>query len=329
VQLPGAKTTKTNSKGINDLNKQEVKDLHEAIVSKTFPLRFRRLPMVERGVYTIHIPSTYIILILFTADLRDNKIPVILGAPPPPDVREKHGRRMFVNGKVDFKGIERTAPSKRPGVEADPEDKMASDPHEGSDDTPLDHPQRKTRSSKTIIPPSKTTSRPSKTIAEPNVAVVVPLKSNLKKSSKVKKSRQIVYSDDDNVDVDQQEHHGHTSASESEPGEQRSGIKRKPERRDSGGAKKRVHIIVSSDSESGEDEASGISSEDDMQTECARTEKGKGRQTQGKRLKTKGGDHDEKDEKDPTPITKEVTDGLPPSNALDSQQEQDDPFIGE
>ena len=50
VQLPGGKPMKTNSKGINDLTKQEVKDLHEAIESKTFPLRFRLLPMEERGM---------------------------------------------------------------------------------------------------------------------------------------------------------------------------------------------------------------------------------------------------------------------------------------
>jgi hypothetical protein len=44
VQLPCGNPTKAHSKGINDLNKQEVKDLHEAITNKMFPLRFRRLP---------------------------------------------------------------------------------------------------------------------------------------------------------------------------------------------------------------------------------------------------------------------------------------------
>jgi len=60
IQLPGIKTGKQTSKGINDLNKQEVKDLYEALGSKDFPLRFRVLPDEAIGESIAYIHRFYV-----------------------------------------------------------------------------------------------------------------------------------------------------------------------------------------------------------------------------------------------------------------------------
>src|SRR5271170_6575314 len=101
----------------------------------------------------------------FTAGLKVNKIPVIIGAPPPPEVREKRGRRMFLNGTIDYKGLPRITPSKQQLADTDPQrsatvddddnnndDYDDDDDDDDDDDQPLVPPQRKTRSSGPAVP---------------------------------------------------------------------------------------------------------------------------------------------------------------------------------
>src|ERR1700722_9402946 len=158
-------------------------------------------------------------LTYLSADLKESKTAVIVGAPPPPDVSDKRGRRMFLNGKIDYKGLKRPAPSKQRPIHTD-----ITDLDEDSDDTPLVHPQRQTRSSTTVT-------KSSATVLKKDLPPTIPE----------------IDLDDSSSDHDNQ--HGGGQDSDSDCEDQQLGTKRKPERKDRGGAKKRVHIILSSDEE--------------------------------------------------------------------------------
>src|SRR3984957_12438742 len=183
----------------------------------------------------------------FIADLKGNKLPVIIGAPPPPEVREKCGRRMFLNGTIDYKGPLRTAPSKWQPADTDPpcnvtvdDDDNNDNGNDGDDDDDNNQP---------LVPPQQKTCSSGPAVPSTTIMVTIPLKSTVKKpsvakTSTMKKSRPIILSDDDVSPAGHDNHHRHGSVSESEHDDPHPGVKRKPERRDSGGAKKKVHILV-------------------------------------------------------------------------------------
>jgi hypothetical protein len=157
-------------------------------------------------------------------DLKEGKSPVIIGAPPPPDVRQKCGRRMFVDGKVDYEGPARVAPSKRP-TDKNPPDDISDD-------------SRINAQSSNVVPKS-------------HLEKVI-LQQSVKKSQSVinKEEEEEEGDDDDDGDDDI------SIVKSSECDKPHPGVKRKPEQRDSGGAKKKVHIIISDDSDGSEDEVS-------------------------------------------------------------------------
>jgi hypothetical protein len=219
-----------------------------------------------------------------SADLKESKTAVIVGAPPPPDVSDKRGRRMFVSGKIDYKGLKRPAPSKQRPIPAD-----VTDPDEDSDDTPLVHPQRQTRSSKTVT-------KSSAAILKKDLPPTNPQTSAMKKPSQSQDP--VIDLDESSSDHDNQ--HGGGRDSDSDCEDQQLGTKRKPERKDRGGAKKRVHIVLSSD----EEEVVQTTGREDS-----------------KQPDTKTRERDaEMSKDDPLTVTHKVAD--------DQSQDDSDPFLG-
>ena len=287
----------------------------------------------------IYIDSMFIKRINFIADLKGNKLPVIIGAPPPPEVREKRGRRMFLNGTIDYKGPLRTAPSKRQPADTDPPcnatvddddnnddgDDGDDDDDDDDDDQPLVPPQRKTRSSGPAVPST-------------TIMVAIPPKSTVKKlsaakTSTMKKSRPIVLSDDDVSPAGRDNHHRHGSVSESEHDDPHPGVKRKPERRDSGGAKKKVHILVSGSEDDKEGDVSEVGNGDHEPVKRTHSRNPKSKPVRAKPTKSTGASRqDGNQDKDHTStVNSNVVDQQPTSGAVGASSlvQDGDLFIGE
>jgi hypothetical protein len=274
----------------------------------------------------------------FIADLKGNKLPVIIGAPPPPEVREKRGRRMFLNGTIDYKGPLRTAPSKRQLPDTDPpcsatvdddenneDDDDDEDDDNDDDDQPLVPPQRKTRSSGPAVPST-------------TITVAIPPKPAVKKLSAVKtstmkKNRPIILSDDDVSPAARDNHRRHGSVSGSEHDDPHPGVKRKPERRDSGGAKKKVHILVSGSEDDKEGDVSGVGDGDHEPGKRTRGRNPKSKPVRAKPTKSTGTSRqDGNQDKDHTStVNSNVVNLQPTSGAVGASNlvQDGDPFIGE
>jgi hypothetical protein len=97
ARMPGEKGTE---KGITGLRAHEQTAVFASIVDKDFPLMFVRYDGNIRGKLNKIPPlsnrKTYLL-----SDLIDGEVPVVLGAPSD----GSRGRRLFVNGQIDNKGI--------------------------------------------------------------------------------------------------------------------------------------------------------------------------------------------------------------------------------